>query len=561
MPRPSPENVLSKYQDAQNLRSGHENEWRMASAYCLPRQYSAWQQMSGPAAYSGSKAAAARRVAYDTTGTRSLPKYTAVLERMLTPQSQRWHTVSANNRDLMREPRVQEYFDQTTDVLFDMRYAPRARFVQASSEVYAALGTYGTGPMFLGSRRLTPLDRRGGFFYKATPLRDVFLLINDDGEVDTVFRRFWLNARQFKDKFPDASMPPSVAAEANKPKPSEANFFEFVHVVHHKDMMDFDPEAFDDRRFPVIGSYLCVKDKEYVGEEEGFRSFPYLTPRTFTDAGDPYGFSPAMQALPALGTASATKKSYLKQGQRATDQVILAHDDGVLNGALNLNPGFVNYGAIDSQGRKLVQALEPGNFNVAENILADERRDIEDSFFVTLFQILTDTPEMSATEVIERVAEKASLLAPTMGRLQTEFLGPDIEREIDIADELGRLPEMPPELIEAEGEYKIIYTSPLSKGQYAEEISGFLRTWEIAERTAQATQDPSHLDHFNLPVAIPEIADNLSTPARWMNTDAQKAALQEQRAEATQQQQMVAAAPAIASAAKTVSDIQGDGGV
>ena len=41
-------------------------------------------------------------------------------------------------------------------------------------------------------------------------------------------------------------------------------------------------------------------------------------------------------------------------------------------------------------------------------------------------------------------------MAPVLGRLQSEFLGNTIEREIDILTEAGQGPEMPPELIEVE---------------------------------------------------------------------------------------------------------------
>ena len=44
---------------------------------------------------------------------------------------------------------------------------------------------------------------------------------------------------------------------------------------------------------------------------------------------------------------------------------------------------------------------------------------------------------MTATEVLERAREKGALLAPTMGRQQSEALGPMIEREIDILVECG----------------------------------------------------------------------------------------------------------------------------
>lgn len=554
MARPDARDMVKRYEDAKSVRSPHENDWRMASAYCLPRHFNAWQT-NGPTGYNGNGAAAARRFAFDNTGVRALPKYVSILTRLCTPTSQRWHKLSATNADLMKIRSVKVYFDSLTELLFKLRYDTKARFQQSISEVYASLGVYGTGPLYVGQRTRKPLDKKGGLLYKACPLRDVFILCDDEGSVDTVFRRFWLTARQFRQKFADIETAPSpVKAELDNPNPSDSKYFEFVHVVHPRS--DYDPNAIDVRRHPVVGSYICVEAQQYVGEEEGYRSFPYLTPRTFTEADDAYGYSPAMQALPALGSVSTIKKTILKQGQKAVDPVILAHDDGVMNGGMDLRPGAVNYGAIDAQGRKLVDALPPGNFAVGEKLLQDERDDINDSFFVKLFEILVDKPDMTATEVIERSADKASLLAPTMGRLQTELLGPDIEREIDVLDELGLLRglEMPPELVEAQGEYDVVYTSPLAKGMYAEEVSGFNRTVEVAIQLAQATGNPEPLDHFDFDVAIPELADRMSSPARWMRDEKAVAAVRASRAQAQQQQQVMDNMPAMASVAKTAAD-------
>jgi len=249
------------------------------------------------------------------------------------------------------------------------------------------------------------------------------------------------------------------------------------------------------------------------------------------------------------------KKTNLKQGNKAVDPVLLAHDDNVLNGEVDLRPGAVNYGGGDKQGRALIVPLRGGDFRVAEALLQDERRDIEDSFFVTLFQILTQTPEMTATEVMERVAEKASLLSPTMGRLQSELLGPMIEREIDLLAEMGVLPDMPPELVEAQGEYEIVYTSPLAKSMYAEEVSGFMRAVEMSLNIANATQDMSQLDHFNFEDAIPEISDYMAVPSRWMNSKDDIKAKRGERQRQAEQQQLMQNAPALASAAKTAADM------
>lgn len=554
MPRKEADHVVKVYEEAKSVRSFHENDWRLAAAYCLPAQYASWQT-DGPAAYNN-RQGAARRVAFDTTGTRSLPKYVSILERLATPAGQKWHGLQASDESLRRKKRVRDYFDRLTNLLFKHRYNPRARFRVASNEVYSSMGVYGNGPIYIGERTPTPMDRVRGLKYVACPMRDVFVLTDDEGNVHCLFRRFFLNVRQFQTKFPNEELPSQMKPEAAKPFPSENTYFEFVHYVCPRDEKDYDPDAIDIRRHPVSGSYICIKSREYVGEEQGYRSFPYKVPRTSSVSGDPYGYSPAVLALAALGGASSMKKVHLKQGNKAVDPVLLAHDDNAINGEVDLRPGAINFGGVNKDGRQMIQALETGNFRVGELLLQDERRDIEDSFFVTLFNILNETPEMTATEVMERVAEKASLLSPTMGRLQSEFLGPTIEREIDILAEIGEDIEMPPELVEAEGEYEIVYTSPLAKSLYAEEVGGFMRSIEMSLNIANATQDPGALDHYNFDAAIPEIAGYMAVPARWMRDQDDVARSREQRGQQQQQAELLKNSPALASAAKTVSEMQ-----
>jgi hypothetical protein len=69
---------------------------------------------------------------------------------------------------------------------------------------------------------------------------------------------------------------------------------------------------------------------------------------------------------------------------------------------------------------------------------------------------------MTAAEALLRVQEKAALLAPTMGRQQSEFLGPMVERELDLRDQMGWLPPMPAVLKEAGGLIDFDYSSPLN---------------------------------------------------------------------------------------------------
>jgi hypothetical protein len=458
---------------------------------------------------------------------------------------------------LRKSLRVRAYFDQLTDLLFKRRSDPRSRFEATTSEMWQAMGVYGNGPVFLGIRRRSPMSPQPGFSYVSCKMSDCFALFDDDGNLISFFRRFWLNVRQFKLKFPDDKMPDGMAAEAGKPNGGdETRYFEFVHAVSIRTSDEYDPTALNARRHPWCGQYMCAEGNgELIGEETGYQQMPYMMPKPMSVAGDGYGYSPAIIALPALGGASSIKKTNLKMGNKAVDPALLAHDDGVLGGQIDQRPGKVNYGMVTKDGKSLIAAMPTGNFQVGEILLQDERRDIEDSFFVTLFQILQESPEMTATEVIERVAERASLLAPTMGRIQAEFLGPCIEREMGMLMELGEMPPLPPELVEARGEYDVQYTSPLAKGMYAEQVSGYMRTKEMAIAEAQLTGDMSALDLFDNDVAIPEIADYMAVPARWMSSPEAVQAKRADRAAKNQEAMMVQNAAGLAAAGKTAQDM------
>jgi len=179
-----------------------------------------------------------------------------------------------------------------------------------------------------------------------------------------------------------------------------------------------------------------------------------------------------------------------------------------------------------------------------------EKEIINDAFLVSLFQILVETPQMTATEVVERTREKGVLLAPTVGQ-QNNTLGQMIEREIDVLSGLGIGPPMPSILREAAGEYKIEFDSPLTRMAKAGEASGFMQTVDWATEKAAALGRTDILDPVNWEVAIPELLENRNVPLRWINSPDKIAALAKQRQEQMQQQQMIEAAPAASAMMKT----------
>jgi hypothetical protein len=246
------------------------------------------------------------------------------------------------------------------------------------------------------------------------------------------------------------------------------------------------------------------------------------------------------------------KKTVLKQGHRAVDPVLLAHDDGILDG-FSLKPGATNYGAVNADGRPLVHTLPTGNMQIGKELMDDERLAINDAFLVTLFQILVETPQMTATEVLERAREKGALLSPTMGRFQSESIGPMVQREFDLLMYQGLIPPPPKVLTEAQGEYKVEYDAPLNRAMRSDEAAGIMRTMQWAAEIAAQTQDPSPMDWFDVDTIIPELADINAAPPRFIRDPEMVAQMREQRQQEKAAAQVTQALPGMAAMMKSVA--------
>ena len=476
----------------------------------------------------------------DATGMVALRRFAAICDSLLTPRNMRWHGLAANNAYVMKDRATREWFQKATDALFKFRYAPEANFAMQNQSIFRGLGAYGTSAMFVD--QLDDIRGRRGLRYKSMALGELFIHENHQGVVDGFIRRLRYTARQALQKWGEEKFPDLLKGPLEK---GSEQLFTFIHVVCPRD--DYDPDRLDARGKPFLSCYISVEARCLM-QEGGYYSFPMAVSRYDQEPDEVYGRSPAMDALPSLKTLNAEKTVFLKQGHRAADPVLLSKDDGLMN--MNLRPGAINPGGWSSDGKPLVGVLPTGDIQISKEMMAEEKALINDVFLVTLFQILTETPTMTATEVIERTNEKGILLAPTVGGQQSGYLGPLIERELDLLGVMGVLEPMPPRLREAQGEYQVIYTSPLSRAMKAQESAGFMRTLESVKDLVQITGDPGLLDPFNFDVAIPEIAEQQAVPVTWMATDDQIAGKRENRAKMQQQQAAIQAMPAQAAMMK-----------
>jgi len=478
---------------------------------------------------------------FDSTGARALGKFAAILDSLLTPRNQTWHRLLTNVPDLNKDRGVRLFFEETNRLLFKHRYAPNANFTSQNQLVYKGLGAYGTACMFVDE--LAGPER--GLRYKNIHIGEIYFAENHQGIVDKAYRRFAVTARQAMQRWGDRN--PEKIRNALKDKPEQV--FYVVHRV--KPNENRDPNRVDFAGMPFTSHYVTEQDKTVV-QIGGFTSFPYAVPRHEQAPNEIYGRSPAMETLPDIKTLNEMKKTMLKQGHRTVDPVLLAHDDGIVD-TFSLLPGSIHGGGVNAQGRPLVHPLPIGNVTAGFDLMEAERVSINDAFLVTLFQILTETPTMTATEVLERTKEKGILLAPTIGRQQSEYLGPMIERELDLLEQQSLIPALPPALIEAQGEYRIEYASPLTRAQRAEEASGTLRSLELAIKIAAEAGNPEALDHFDFDKIIPGVSDIQGMPVSWLRSAESIQQIRDDRQQQQEIQQLTEAGPSLAAVAKQAS--------
>ncbi len=527
--------VVKRAKELQGNRANWESHWEEIAERILPNYSTSFNGYGNIS--QGDKRT---QEVFDSTGSIALTRFASAMESMLTPRQGTWHRLAPSDPYLMKDRAVRLWFEDVNRILFKYRYAPKANFASQMHEVYMSLGAFGTGTLFIDD--LQTSKGADGIRYKSLFLGEIYFCENHQGIIDTSYRIFTMKARQMVQKWGD-KVPKDIRDKAEKDDDKD---FEIIHCIRPN--TDKIEGRLDYKGMEFYSAYVAVDGKVLL-QESGYNTFPMPVSRYTTSPGELYGRSPAMMVLPAIKTLNEEKKTVLKQGHRIVDPVLLAFDDGVLD-AFSMKPGALNYGGVSAEGRPLVHALPTGNLAIAKDMMDDERAVINDAFLVTLFQILVETPQMTATEVMERAREKGALLAPTMGRQQSEMLGPMIERELDILARQRKLPPMPDALIEANGEYRIEYDSPLSRAQKAEEGAGTMRTIQWAAEIAANSQDPSIFDHFNFDEIIPELADINAMPVKFINDPKVVQEKREGRQQQMATQQLIDAAPSMAAMMK-----------
>jgi hypothetical protein len=475
------------------------------------------------------------RKSRDSTAALALERFGAALQMILTPKDQEWHSLKAETEQLNENQAINGFLQKATQLLHELRNS--SNFIMAINQVYLSLGAYGTGVLFVDEK-----PDRSGIDYRCIPLEECWIAQNSTSQVDTVFRKYTLTARQAIQEFGADNLPENIVKDSEDEKRFEAPH-DFLHCVFPRS--DYSPWKPKTARNMPIASYHVAYDKKVIVRESGYRTMPYIVSRYIKlPDNDPYGISPAMQVLSDALMLNEMQYTIARAAQKAVDPPLLLSDNDVLSG-FDLRAGALNYAAVSPEGKQLVYPLQTGaNLPLGFEMIEQKRKAINDAFLITLFQVLTDTPNMTATEATLRKQEQGDMLAPAMSRQQSELLEPLIARELDILEANGVFNEIPEGLTRA----VIQYESPLAKVQRGQDGLAIIKVFEMTEKLFQMF--PEMIKMFKPEEVIRKIVNSFSAPVEIILSPEEMAAMQQMMAAQQAQAQQMAAMQQIAGIAK-----------
>ena len=484
---------------------------------------------------------------YDATGTRAAERFPAVIESMLMPRNERWHALVPPEwagEDVINDYDTRRYLEQFTALLFAARYDSASNFINAASELGMSLGAWGSGAMYIEDR----VDLNGPFpiLYRNVPLWEVWFEEGETGRIDRVWRCFSLEAQQLVQRVDWRENLPNEVIECAQKKPHDK-----FRILMMTERMPANVRRDDPNRIYQV--YVLEKTKTVLMEQT-LRSWPWVTPRLMKVPVEIYGRSPAMSVLPVIQSLQEVQRSFIKQAQMAGEPAILAGDEDSI-GPIGIVPNYINFGALDEQGRERLKPWVSGqNINTTAEMLAEMRKEVEDAFFLSWLRIIEDNPDMTATAVMTITSQRGQMSAPMIGRLQSEWLQDMIAREIDILSANDLAPPMPTALRGIGGYIEFRYDNLLSRAQRAGEALGIVRTLEFTT-TAMGVQ-PNVAANYDGNAAVRIFADIQGAPVSVLRDP--KLVEQEQDRQAQQQAAATAATTAVpaSQAIKNVADAQ-----
>lgn len=511
--------IKKKMADLKGKRGTFETHWQEVSDYFIPNRSNITVKK-----YPGQQDAFQL---LDNIGVQSNELLAGALHGLLTNTDSNWFEFTTGRLDLDNNDEVRLYLQQCQRILHNV--LNNTNFHTELHEIYLEMPSLGTGCLFVDEDDINVVR------FSAKPIEDYLLDEDRHGVVNVVFFSKKLTANEIIEEYGQEGLPDRVLKCKD-----QQHTFDVVHAVYAENCAD---PTVKSKKF-VSQHVLPEFDHELRAGQ--YHEIPYITPRFSKRAGEIYGRSPAMTALPEMRVLNKMNQTMLIGMQKQVDPPLQVEDDGVIL-PLVTRPGGINY---RRPGAEPIQPLFTGTrIDLAYQALTERRQRVRDAFYVDQLRLSQDMKYMTATEVLQRTEDTMRLLGPLVGRMNSEFLRPLINRVFRICSDRKMLP--PPPTVLQGTKVDVRYSSLIAKAQRVSEGLNLQRTMEAVMPYLQL--DPNIRDNFNGDAILRIAAGIHSFPQEGLRSQRELRSIREGRAQ--EQQALVAQAQQQAQSAQSMEEL------
>jgi hypothetical protein len=559
------DDLKTELQSARAERQWVEADWQDYVTYTAPDMERAFNRPGGVSARDGMSAlrgSAARdrsRKLYDPTAVWLLDRLASGIGSLTMPEGFPWHGVGFGDPFAPAPSQAdEEFFELVRDHLFRVRYSGRSGFALANRSRLLSTVKLGTGVLFPVENEDSLADIRTPVHYRYVPLYEIYLVIDAQGNDCGFFRVRTLKAWQAVKEYA-GKVSPKVKEDAADAKRKNTDYT-FVHACFvreggHAQATDTRKSRFESIHFEEDSGHICRRG--------GFFEYPLVISRWDRDGLSPYGSPPQAKLMSDIKSLQSLARDGLIASSQAVRPPIATHAQ---ERQLDLNPGRINPGLIDEQGRPLFRPMiDTVNPGAADAQIETIREKLRVGLYGDLWQTLLEGNGRTATEANIRRKEMADMIGPFSTNIMAgnEAL---FEREIGILGRRGAFgpgsPLAPPQSV-LEGDVTLTPTAPIDQMREAghfEAIMGFQEYLGIA-----AGADPSILDLHDREAEYDLTRRALGLPAKLKRRPEEVEALRQERAAEQQQQQQLATGESMARIARDgaplLQALGGEGGL
>lgn len=520
--------IERRFTQLKGQREQSDHIWKEVFEYLAPERAIGWFNDSTDS--NAGTAAAQRARLYDSTAIDSAEVLKSNIASWMTPENSRWFGLDAGQEN----EQSTKWMDGAAQFLFEHIHS--AGFGAVSGECYSDLIPAGWFVLYIDEGKDEQGRPEGGFNFEQWPLSQCYVASSRPaGRVDTIYRSFVMTVEQLVAEYGEEKL-----SWETRLKFRDGKLTEKVEVL-----WTIEPQRTTSGKLAKNLPFRSVhveRAKKHILRESGYHEFPCAVPRWRLIPGTPYATGIGSNVLPDVKTLNDILRMELMSLDIAIGGMWKAVDDGVLN------PRTVRIGPRKIVMMASMDSMEPLETGADFNVSFSKADALRSSIRRTLMSdMLTPVggPVRSATEISQNMNQIRQLMAPILGRLQSEFLQVLVERCFNIAFRAGALVatlgEVPEGLLD--GDYTVKYISPLARSQKLEEVNAIDQYAAGLFEAAASTQDATLLDGLKLDDAMYAKGLALGVPAKLLRGPDELAkkrdmdAKNRQQAEQAQQQQ------------------------